>query len=61
MDPESTIDSSVAVPGFEVEMFKIKTEEFTYTDDEVYDRFVANFAVERSFAGTLFKNLFPIT
>ena len=61
LDPESTIDSSVAVPGFEVEMFKIKTEEFTYTDDEVYDRFVANFAVERSFAGTLFKNLFPIT
>ena len=61
LDPESTIDSSVSIPGFETGMFEIKAEEFAYTDGDVYDRFIANFVVERSSMGSIFKNLFPIT
>ena len=61
LDPESIIDSSASVPGFEVGVFEIKTEKYTYTDGEVYDRFIADFTVERSSTGALFKNLFPIT
>ena len=61
LDPESRIDPSVFVPGFEIGTFEIKAEEFSYDADETYDRFIANFVVERSQIGSLFKNLFPIT
>ena len=61
LDPESRIDPSVFVPGFEIGMFEMKAEEFSYDEDETYDRFIANFVVERSPVGSLFKNLFPIT
>ncbi|MCH9658445.1 hypothetical protein K0U27_07090 [archaeon] len=61
LDPESIIDPAVGVPGFEIGVLQIMSKEFTYTDGEKYDRFIADFEVERSSVGSLFKNLFPIT
>lgn len=61
LDPQSIVDPSAFVPGFEIRKFELKTEEFTYTDDETYSRYIANFVVDRSQMGSFFKNIFPIT
>jgi hypothetical protein len=61
LDPESIVDPDAFVPGFEIRQYEIKEEDFTYTDDETYSRFIANFVVDRNVSGSFFKNVFPVT
>lgn len=63
LDPESSIDDNALIPGFEINFFELRSTPhiYPYEEDEVYSQFEVIYKVQRNFAGTIIKNVFPIT
>ena len=63
LDPESSIDENASIPGFDINTFEMSTSPhvYPYDEKEVYSQFEVNYLVERNLAGSIIKNLFPVT
>ncbi|MDH3764345.1 MAG: hypothetical protein OER82_00855 [Nitrosopumilus sp.] len=56
----SIIDDSANIPGWEILKPRFSIVEHEY-DDDIYSRFIVEYAVERPFLGTALRTLLPIT
>ena len=62
VDPDSGVDITANVPGWEMGEPDFRIEEHTYEEDEeTYSRYVGTFVVERSPLGSFMKTIFPVT
>jgi hypothetical protein len=61
LDPNSGIDHTAKVPGWSTGEFDLTVEDYAYEEDEVFSRYTATFAVERSPVGSFLTNILPIS
>ncbi|NND85853.1 MAG: hypothetical protein HKM23_00695 [Nitrosopumilus sp.] len=61
IDPDSHIDKTVKVPGWETGDYQIRVEEYAYDETDQFPRFTAEFVVERSVLGSFVKYIFPVS
>lgn len=61
IDPDSHIDRTAKVPGWETGEYQITVEEYEYDETDIFPRFTAEFAVERSVLGSFVKYIFPVS
>ena len=61
IDPDSDIDETAKVPGWETGEYQLRVEEYAYDETDQFPRFTAEFAVERSVIGSFVKFVFPVS
>jgi hypothetical protein len=59
-DPDSSLDSSVSVVGWDLRSFTTSVKEHSFSDNS-FSNFVFNLEVGRPFLSSLVKNVLPIT